>query len=74
MTEPLTIQPPARARSYSAQVAREVFTRWGARLGLAWILVLVAVAGLGGARAHPLLAQGLPARPWRHRPGGAAGG
>ncbi len=56
MTE-IVAQPPARARSYSAQVAREVFTRWGARLGLAWILVLVAVAVLAPflASSHPLL-------------------
>jgi peptide/nickel transport system permease protein len=57
MTEAQAIQPPARARSYSAQVAREVFTRWGARLGLAWILVLVAIAVFAPflASSHPLL-------------------
>lgn len=57
MTEAQAIQPPARARSYSAQVAREVFTRWGARLGLAWILVLVVIAVFAPflASSHPLL-------------------
>jgi peptide/nickel transport system permease protein len=56
MTETIA-QPPARARSYSAQVAREVFTRWGARLGLAWILVLVVIAVFAPflASSHPLL-------------------
>ena len=56
MTETVA-QPPARARSYSAQVAREVFTRWGARLGLAWILVLVVIAVFAPflASSHPLL-------------------
>jgi peptide/nickel transport system permease protein len=56
MTETIA-QPPTRARSYSAQVAREVFTRWGARLGLAWILVLVVIAVFAPflASSHPLL-------------------
>ena len=67
MAEPLILQPPARARSYSAQVAREVFTRWGARLGLGWILALVAVAVFAPflASSHPLLlsAQGQVSSP-----------
>ncbi len=48
---------PAGGRSYAARVAREVLGRWGARLGLAWIglLVLVAVLAPFLASSHPLL-------------------
>ncbi|MBK1691507.1 ABC transporter permease [Ectothiorhodospira mobilis] len=61
MTEPLPSggipRPPAERRSYAAQVAREVLARWGARLGLAWIglLVLVAVFAPFLASSHPWL-------------------
>ncbi|MCG5535334.1 ABC transporter permease [Ectothiorhodospira mobilis] len=49
--------PPSARRSYAAQVAREVLARWGARVGLAWIglLVLVAVFAPFLASSHPLL-------------------
>ncbi|ALP53521.1 ABC transporter permease [Candidatus Tenderia electrophaga] len=53
---------PRQQRSYAAQVLREVFTKWGARIGLAWIglLVFVAVFAPFLANSHPLLvsAQG----------------
>ncbi|HSP01373.1 MAG TPA: ABC transporter permease, partial [Thioalkalivibrio sp.] len=60
MTEPAVRTNPASLtprRSYSAQVLREVFLRWGARVGLSWILVLVAVAVFSPflATSHPLL-------------------
>jgi peptide/nickel transport system permease protein len=44
-------------RSYTAQVAREVFAQWSARLGAAWIAVLVVVAVFAPllANSHPLL-------------------
>ncbi|SIT66322.1 peptide/nickel transport system permease protein [Ectothiorhodosinus mongolicus] len=44
-------------RSYTAQVVREVLLRWGARIGLAWILVLVFVAVFAPflASSYPLL-------------------
>ncbi|MGH8503673.1 MAG: ABC transporter permease [Gammaproteobacteria bacterium] len=49
--------PASSARSYSAQVAREVFSNWGARFGVAWIAVLVLVAVFAPllANSHPLL-------------------
>lgn len=48
---------PRQQRSYAAQVLREVFMQWGARLGIAWIAVLVAVAVFAPllANSHPLL-------------------
>lgn len=51
------VSPPPRRRSYIAEVLREVFTRWGARIGLAWILILVGVAVFAPflATSHPLL-------------------
>lgn len=60
MTESLATAKPASLaprRSYSAQVLREVFLRWGARVGLAWILVLVGVSVFAPfiATSHPLL-------------------
>jgi len=44
-------------RSYAAQVLREVFMQWGARLGLFWIGVLVVMAVFAPflANSHPLL-------------------
>jgi peptide/nickel transport system permease protein len=49
--------PARQQRSYAAQVLREVFTKWGARIGLAWIglLVIVAVFAPFLANSHPLL-------------------
>lgn len=60
MTESVATANPASLtprRSYSAQVLREVFLRWGARVGLAWILVLVGVSVFAPfiATSHPLL-------------------
>lgn len=48
---------PRQQRSYAAQVMREVFTKWGARIGLAWIALLVIVAVFAPflANSHPLL-------------------
>ncbi|MFP3873820.1 MAG: ABC transporter permease [Thiohalophilus sp.] len=48
---------PRQQRSYAAQVMREVFTKWAARIGLAWIglLVFVAVFAPLLASSHPLL-------------------
>lgn len=48
---------PRQQRSYAAQVLREVFTKWGARIGLFWIglLVIVAVFAPFLANSHPLL-------------------
>ncbi len=42
-------------RTYAAQVVRDVFVDWGARIGAAWILVLVVVAVFA-----PLLANSIP--------------
>lgn len=50
-----------RSRSFSARIAREVLGAWGARIGLAWIalLVLVAVFAPFIATSHPwLLSEG----------------
>ncbi|TVQ74727.1 MAG: ABC transporter permease, partial [Chromatiaceae bacterium] len=54
------LAPPRQRRSYAAQVAREVLLRWGARIGLTWILILVMVAVFAPflATSHPLLARG----------------
>lgn len=51
-----TAPGPVR-RSYSAQMLREVYLKLGARIGLAWIglLVLVAVFAPFLANSHPLL-------------------
>lgn len=48
---------PKQQRSYSAQVLREVFTKWAARIGLLWIALLVFVAVFAPllANSHPLL-------------------
>ncbi|MDZ4260946.1 MAG: ABC transporter permease, partial [Pseudomonadota bacterium] len=48
---------PRQQRSYAAQVLREVFMQWGARLGIAWIVVLVTVAVFAPflASSYPLL-------------------
>ncbi|MFO8024667.1 ABC transporter permease [Thiohalophilus sp.] len=46
---------PRQQRSYAAQVMREVFTKWAARIGLAWIGLLVFVAVFA-----PLLASSYP--------------
>ena len=48
---------PRQQRSYAAQVLREVFMQWGARVGLFWIglLVVVAVFAPFLANSHPLL-------------------
>jgi peptide/nickel transport system permease protein len=45
-----------RGQSWSRRVLREVLLRWGARLGLAWIglLVLIAVLAPVLANSHPL--------------------
>jgi peptide/nickel transport system permease protein len=47
----------AMRQSFSARVLREVGMRWGARIGLAWILILVAAAVFAPflATSHPLL-------------------
>ena len=52
-----TFSPPGSGRSYSAQLLRETFRRWGARIGLAWIGVLVIAAVFAPfiATSHPLL-------------------
>ncbi|MCG5511748.1 ABC transporter permease [Ectothiorhodospira shaposhnikovii] len=53
-----TLTPPTRrSRGYAAQVAREVLLRWGARVGLAWIGILAAVAVFAPflASSHPWL-------------------
>ncbi|UCE88616.1 MAG: ABC transporter permease [Pseudomonadota bacterium] len=58
MTETIKQRAPAQpSRSYAAQVLREAFVRWGARLGLSWILLLVVVAVFAPflANSHPLL-------------------
>ncbi|MCG5493225.1 MULTISPECIES: ABC transporter permease [Ectothiorhodospira] len=54
------LAPPRQRRSYAAQVVREVLLRWGARIGLTWILLLVMVAVFAPflATSHPLLAMG----------------
>lgn len=46
----------AANRSYAAQVLREAFTQWGARLGLFWIALLATVAVFAPmlANSHPL--------------------
>lgn len=46
-----------RRRSYSARIAREVLGAWGARIGLAWILLLAVVAVFAPflASSHPWL-------------------
>ncbi len=46
-----------KQRSYAAQVLREVFMQWGARVGLFWIglLVVVAVFAPFLANSHPVL-------------------
>ncbi len=53
----VTQPSPASGRSYSAQLLRETFRRWGARIGLAWIGVLVIAAVFAPfiATSHPLL-------------------
>ena len=51
-------KPPAAGGSpYARQVLRETFSRWSARLGLAWILLLTVVAVFAPfiATSHPLL-------------------
>jgi peptide/nickel transport system permease protein len=57
MTEAAVTGRPPRRRSYSAEVLKEVFTRWGARIGMAWILLLAGVAVFSPflATSHPLL-------------------
>jgi peptide/nickel transport system permease protein len=54
VTTPVTAGSRGR-RSYAVQVAREVFAQKGARLGAAWIAVLVVVAVFA-----PLLANSVP--------------
>ena len=46
-----------RSRSFSARIAREVLGAWGARIGLAWIALLAAVAVFAPfiATSHPLV-------------------
>ncbi len=53
----INISAPRQQRSYAAQVLREVFMQWGARLGIAWIAVLVTVAVFAPflASSYPLL-------------------
>lgn len=58
MTEPRPqSRQSLRGSGYAAQVLREAFTQWGARLGLAWIvsLVIMAVFAPVLANSHPLL-------------------
>jgi len=54
------VRQPARGapRSYTRQVLVEVLSRWGARLGLAWIAVLIVLAVFAPflANSRPLLA------------------
>ncbi len=47
----------APRRSFTAQVMRDVIHRWGARLGLAWFIVIVLMAVFAPivASSHPLL-------------------
>jgi peptide/nickel transport system permease protein len=53
---PVTVGPRGH-RSYWTQIAREVYSQWGARLGAAWIalLALMAVFAPLLANSHPLL-------------------
>lgn len=48
---------PKPANSQTAQLARQVFRRWGARIGLVWILLLAIIAVFAPfiASSHPLL-------------------
>ncbi|SEP82837.1 peptide/nickel transport system permease protein [Ectothiorhodospira magna] len=59
MTDTVQAPPPPtrRSRGYAAQVVREVLLRWGARVGLAWIGILAAVAVFAPflASSHPWL-------------------
>lgn len=51
-------QPPdARSRSFARQVVADIFKRWGARLGIAWIVLLAVIAVFAPflANSHPLL-------------------
>ena len=61
---------PRQQRSYAAQVLKEVFLQWGARLGMIWIGVLVIVAVFAPllANSHPLLVseQGNISSPLMH--------
>ncbi len=56
--EPLA--PEAAPESFSAQMARQVWRRWSAKLGLAWIAVLAFCAIFAPflANSHPLLMRG----------------
>ena len=53
----MTPTAPRQQRSYAAQVLREVFMQWGARVGIAWIglLVIIAVFAPFLASSYPLL-------------------
>lgn len=53
----LAEQPMDRRSSYAVRILREVLGRWGTRLGLAWIGVLVVCAVFAPflASSHPLL-------------------
>ena len=61
---------PRQQRSYAAQVLKEVFLQWGARLGMIWIGVLVIVAVFAPllANSHPILLseQGSVSSPLMH--------
>jgi peptide/nickel transport system permease protein len=48
---------PRQQRSYATQVLREIFMQWGARIGIAWIGVLVIIAVFAPflANSHPLM-------------------
>ncbi len=48
---------PKKGSGYAAQILRDTFSRWGARLGLFWIGVLIFCAAFAPflANSHPLL-------------------
>lgn len=54
---PTTAAREPRSRGFARQVTLDVLKRWGARLGIAWIAVLAAVAVFAPfiANSHPLL-------------------
>jgi len=60
-----------RTRSFTAQVLRDTLRRWGARLGLVWVLVLLVCAVFAPllAGSHPIVmrtADGWASPAWRH--------
>ena len=47
----------SRSRSYSTTVLKDTFRRWGARVGLIWLIFLVCIAVFAPfiANSHPIL-------------------